>query len=219
MDQVRKICPRCQVPTDVEAVFCRCGHRFRTAAPINQTTFLPGPGVRAGRSAVPWRRWAVGAAVLVAILLLTNPSRQEYLGWLKGQYLATQRGKPGPDPAMTALGVGIGMALVGNMVEERNFLLGTVFWVEVEGNRRYRVLGIAKQFIPLDPLSTAPAPAPAPLIVDPLPPAAPPVSPMQPLPWRTIPPPVPDVLDGYPRIHPRARPGPPHPASPGWKSL
>lgn len=155
-----KICPRCQAPADIQAGWCACGHRFRT-----QFTVVAPP---APIHRFPWRWVGAGLALPLFLLALANPSRQEYQEWVKREFVRTQQASGNPLGA--SLAANIGMAMMGNLIEERNFGLGTVFWFQYGDRKSFQVLGIAKQFIPLGPpLQPESQPGPAPMITEPPP--------------------------------------------------
>ncbi len=164
---MNKVCPRCQEPAVIQAPEClACGHRYRTA--FTDRTLLSAPSRQARR---PWSRTA--GLIVAAILLLlafTNPTRQEYLRWAKAQFAIWEMQEPGHTPLDVGIEAGLAGYVLDGLTQERNFLVGTVFWMEYEGHQRFRVLGIARQLIPLDPL---PAPAP-PVLPAPHPAPAPP---------------------------------------------
>jgi hypothetical protein len=173
-----KLCPRCRQPADADAFLCeKCGYRFRTLRPpvVDRTQFFQAPtrnrlGVR---NLLP--RFGAAAAVLVLLLVLTNPTRQEYLTWARGQFQDAYR-VSGDNPLAAGLTGNLVVATLDGLTRERNLVVARVFWLDFQGQPRLRALGIVGQIIALDSPTPAPPPPvtpppgqPAPMITEPFP--------------------------------------------------
>lgn len=188
---MNKLCPRCRCSQPSLAAFCAdCGHQFRTVAPMDQTQFAMGNQAR--RRTSPQRlAWGIPLIVL-GLLFVTNPSRAEFLNWVKGRILAMIP-QSGPGAGIPALATGMAAWWVDGITEEQNFLVGTLFTVHPQSGASFRVLGIAKQFVPLDSLPAI-LPEPAPV--------APPAW-IPPAPLKSVPAPL--IFEPSPGINPPRR--------------
>lgn len=97
----------------------------------------------------------IGAA-LVILLAATNPSKSEYVDWLKGQVRAQASGNV-VTLGLTAL---LGDAVFDSVTVRQDFLLFSVFRTSIGGNSM-TTLGILHNFIPVKSTPSGPSHVPA----------------------------------------------------------
>ncbi len=150
---MEQVCRHCGALVGADDHYCaRCGAALqaapeatpvRTARPPRQQPADPPPPAR--RS--PW--WTVlwtllPLAAVVAILIMTNPSRHAYARWLADQVTSAR-------PALAArLSAGAAPTSLARATIAQNELIFTIFDTRVHGFR-VDVLGIFDHFVPLGP--------------------------------------------------------------------
>lgn len=105
------------------------------------------------------RRVLIGLAVVIALLVVTNPSRSEFNAWAQSHVarkIEEEARKNGADPndGTSQLGGAIAGFLISSMpIERTNLLAFSIYSFRVpDGSgeeRQCRFIGIAGQFVPL----------------------------------------------------------------------
>jgi hypothetical protein len=82
-------------------------------------------------------------ALLVLILLaVTNPSREDYTAWLQEKIEAKTE-----NPVMKGLVTLFGESFIENATTTQDFIIFTIYHVSFDG-KKIKILGILKNFIP-----------------------------------------------------------------------
>jgi hypothetical protein len=130
-------CSRCGQPVGADDRFCgRCGWPQPAQPPAEP----PAPPSRPARWRAAWTWVPVAAAI--AVLVVTNPSRQAYSRWLAAQLTAGTVGDFGGLPA-TALANALTRGTLA-----QNDVIFTIFDTRLRGVH-WDVLGIFGRFVPL----------------------------------------------------------------------
>jgi hypothetical protein len=99
----------------------------------------------------------LGLALVVGLLVVTNPSRAEFNSWAQTwvvQKIEQEAIKRGEDPrGSSQLGGTLAGFIIPNLpIERQNFLAFSIYKLEIpdeRSERTCRVLGVVGQFIPL----------------------------------------------------------------------
>jgi hypothetical protein len=104
-------------------------------------------------------RLLLGAAIVGALLVATNPSRAEFNSWAQSYVMkkieaeARKRGQD-PNDGSAQFGGAIAGLVISNMpIERRNFLAFSLYGLRFPddkgGEKDCNILGVAGQFVPL----------------------------------------------------------------------
>ena len=86
---------------------------------------------------------AVGA-VLVLVLALTNPTQEDFVGWVKKQAYEQHQ-----NPGARFLADLLASPLVAATTERSNYLICSIYDTQLSPDKHKKTLGIMRSFIPL----------------------------------------------------------------------
>jgi len=93
-----------------------------------------------------WKKALIIIAIVLAVLFLTNPGKQDFNDWVMSEFFYQQDIGGEIDEEMLAF---IGNLAVDNIVERKNYIFFSIYKPVFENDKNSKILGICRNFIKL----------------------------------------------------------------------